>query len=152
MSKFKIYIKSILIPVLVGGFVGVAINRFIDYDTLNRPPLSPPSITFPIIWTILYVLMGISYGILRINKQTSKEIDSIYYWQLIVNAFWSIFFFVFKWRLFSFLWIILLSYLVLKMISVFYNKNKTAGIIQIPYLVWTIFATYLNLGVYLLNK
>ena len=152
MSKLKIYVKSIIIPVLVGGIVGIIINKFIDYDTLNQPPLSPPSITFPIVWTILYVLMGISYGILRINKLTSQEIDSIYYWQLIVNAFWSIFFFVFKWRLFSFLWIILLTVLVFRMIIMFYYKNKTAGLIQIPYLLWTLFATYLNLGVYLLNK
>ena len=65
MSKFKIYAKSILIPVIVGGIVGLIISGSIDYNNLQKPPLSPPSILFPIMWTILYILMGVSYGILK---------------------------------------------------------------------------------------
>jgi len=72
--------------------------------------------------------------------------------QLLVNALWPIFFFVLKWRLFAFLWILLLLALVVVMIIRFYRKNKIAGLLQIPYLLWTTFATYLNLGVYLLNR
>ena len=68
MSKFKIYLKSILIPLLVGGIVGFLISGSIDYNTLEKPPLSPPSILFPIMWTILYALMGVSYGILKSNN------------------------------------------------------------------------------------
>ncbi len=64
MSKIKIYAKSILIPVIIGGVIGLIISRSIDYNSLQKPPLSPPSILFPIVWTILYVLMGISYGII----------------------------------------------------------------------------------------
>lgn len=96
--------------------------------------------------------MGISYGILKSNNLTNKEIDKTYYIQLGVNAFWSIFFFLLKWRLFAFIWIILLILLVIDMIIKFYNKNKIAGLLQIPYILWVLFATYLNLGFYILNK
>ena len=152
MSKFKIYTKSILIPVIVGAIVGFIISGSIDYNSLQKPFLAPPSILFPIIWSILYVLMGISYGILDSNSLVDSQINSIYYLQLFVNALWPIFFFVLKWRLFSFIWILLLLALLVVMIIRFYRKNKVAGLLQIPYLLWTTFATYLNLGVYLLNK
>ena len=152
MSNFKIYLKSILIPVIVGGIVGFIISGSIDYNTLEKPFLSPPSIAFPIVWTILYILMGVSYGILESNSLVDSHINLIYYSQLFVNALWSIFFFTLKWRLFSFIWIILLIVLVIIMIIKFYQKNKLAGLIQIPYLIWILFASYLNLFVYLLNK
>ena len=145
MSKFKVYAKSILFPVLIGGIVGLIISKFIDYNSLEKPFLAPPSIAFPIVWTILYILMGTSYGILKSNPLTDNDINSIYYSQLFVNALWPIFFFVFKWRLFSFFWILLLVILVIFMIIKFYNKNKLAGLLQIPYLLWILFASYLNL-------
>lgn len=145
MSKFKVYAKSILFPVLIGGIVGLIISKFIDYNSLEKPFLAPPSIAFPIVWTILYILMGTSYGILKSNSLTDNDINSIYYSQLFVNALWPIFFFVFKWRLFSFFWILLLVILVIFMIIKFYNKNKLAGLLQIPYLLWILFASYLNL-------
>lgn len=152
MSKFKIYAKSILIPVIIGGLVGLLISNSIDYESLIQPPLAPPSIVFPIVWSILYILMGVSYGILESNSLVDSNINIIYYLQLFVNALWSIFFFVFKWRLFSFIWIILLAILVIIMIIKFYNKNKVAGLLQIPYLLWVLFASYLNLSIYLLNR
>ena len=152
MSKFWIYVRSILIPVIMGGIIGLITSGSNDFNVLQKPPLSPPSILFPIVWTILYILMGISYGILKTNKLTDKNIDKMYYGQLIVNGLWSIFFFIFKWRLFSLLWIILLGILVIIMIIEFYKKNKIAGLLQIPYIVWVLFATYLNFGFYLLNK
>lgn len=151
MNKVWIYIKSILIPVAVGGIVGFVISGYMDYETLQKPFLAPPGIVFPIVWTILYILMGISYAILKTNNQTNSQIDSIYYLQLTVNALWSIFFFVFKWRLFSFLWILLLAVLVIYMIKKFYDKNKIAGLLQIPYILWVLFASYLNLSFYILN-
>ena len=152
MNKVGIYIKSILIPLIVGGIVGFITSNFIDYGSLERPLLSPPGILVPIVWTILYTLMGISYGILKSNSLTDNKINFIYYFQLAVNALWSIFFFVFKWRLFSFLWIILLIVLVIIMIIRFYSKNKLSGLLQIPYLLWILFASYLNLSIYLLNR
>ena len=152
MEKIKIYAKSILIPVVVGGIIGIIISGFIDYNSLQKPILSPPSILFPIMWTILYVLMGISYGILESNKLVDKKINIIYYLQLFVNAMWSILFFVLKLRLFSFIWILILDILVAIMIISFYKKNKVAGLLQIPYIIWIIFASYLNIATYILNK
>jgi len=152
MSKFKIYLKAILIPVIVGAVVGFITSNFIDYNSLVQPPFAPPSIAFPIVWSILYVLMGVSYGILDSNSLVDSDINFIYYSQLFVNALWSFFFFVFKWRLFSFLWILLLLVLVIIMIIRFYEKNKVAGLLQIPYLIWVAFASYLNLSIYLLNR
>ena len=152
MSKLKIYAKSIIIPLLVGGIIGFITSNSIDYNSLEQPFLAPPAIVFPIVWTILYTLMGISYGILVDNSLVDSKINTIYYLQLFVNALWSIFFFTLKWRLFAFLWILLLIVLVIIMIIRFYNKNKIAGLLQIPYLLWIIFASYLNLGVFFLNR
>lgn len=151
MEKFKIYLESVLIPIIVGGIIGLIISDSIDYDTLTKPFLSPPSLLFPIMWTVLYFLMGISYGILKIRHLDDTKIKIIYYLQLFVNAFWSIFFFSLKWRLFSFIWILLLDFLVGWMIVLFYRKNKTASLLQLPYLFWILFASYLNLAIYLLN-
>ena len=147
MSKTKIYVKSILIPVFIGGIVGLIISGSIDYNSLQKPFLAPPSILFPIVWTILYILMGVSYGILESKSLIEPKTKFIYYLQLFVNATWSIIFFTLKWRLFAFIWIILLDLLVIIMIIEFYKKNKIAGLIQIPYLLWVLFASYLNLAV-----
>ena len=145
------YIKAILVPLIVGGVVGIVISGAMDYNSLEKPPLAPPAIVFPIVWTIIYILMGISYGRLKVKELTNEKIDFIYYTQLVINALWSIFFFVFKWRLFSFFWILLLIVFVIWMIIEFYKKDKVAGILQIPYLLWILFASYLNLAFYILN-
>ena len=152
MKNIGIYIKSILIPVLAGVVVALITSGAMKYSMLNKPPLSPPGALFPVVWTILYILMGVSYGILKSNNQTNEEIDYIYYLQLAINALWSIIFFVFKWRLFAFLWIILLIVAVVQMIRKFYEKNSLAGLLQIPYLIWIVFAAYLNFAIYLLNR
>ena len=131
---------------------GFITSGFIDYNSLQQPPLAPPSILFPIVWTILYTLMGVSYGILDVNNLVDSNINTIYYLQLFVNALWSIIFFILKWRFVAFLWIILLLILVVIMTIRFYKKNKIAGLLQIPYILWVAFATYLNFGVYLLNR
>ena len=152
MSKLSIYLKSILLPVVLGGIVGFIISGFMDYNMLQQPPFAPPAILFPIVWTILYVLMGVSYGILKSKGKTNDKINSVYYEQLFINLLWPIFFFVLDWRLFSFVWIILLVIAVIKMIIEFYKEDKIAGLLQIPYLIWLLFASYLNLSFYLLNR
>ena len=152
MSNKKILIKSILIPLILGGIVGLIVSRFMDYNTLQKPPLSPPGFLFGIVWSILYILMGISYGILATKNLVDYRVNKAYFLQLIINLIWPILFFVFKWRLFSCIWIILLIIAIIYMIVVFYRKNKLSAYLQIPYLLWTIFATYLNIGVYLLNR
>jgi len=152
MSNFKIYFKSILIPVAVGLIIGAITSSSIKYNTLIQPSFAPPAILFPIVWTILYILMGVSYGILESKSLLNEENKFIYYLQLFVNALWSIIFFTFEWRLVAFIWILLLIVLVIIMILKFYKQNKIAGLLQIPYLLWISFAAILNFSVYLLNR
>ena len=152
MSNFRIYLRSIFVPVIIGAIVGIITSSSMNYSSLIQPQLAPPAILFPIIWSILYVLMGVSYGILESRSLAISSINSIYYSQLFVNALWSFFFFIFKWRFFAFLWILLLLVLVIIMIIRFYNKNKVAGLLQLPYLAWVIFASYLNFAIYILNR
>ena len=108
--------------------------------------------SFGIIWSILYILMGISYGILDTRNLADEKVNTAYYLQLIVNIIWPVLFFVLKARLLSSIWIVLLLVLIIYMIVTFNKKNKLAAYLQIPYLMWTAFATYLNIGVYLLNR
>lgn len=152
MSKFKTYFKAILVPLIVGAVIGIIMSGSIDYESLKQPPLAPPSWLFPVAWTILYILMGVSFGILEVNDVMDSKAKTIYYIQLGINALWSIIFFVLKARLFAFIWILILDIAVIAFLVVFYKRNKTAGLLQIPYLLWVLFASYLNLGVYLLNR
>ena len=85
MQNIKIFIKSIAIPLLLGLLVGVIISGSMDYEMLKKPFLAPPGWLFPIVWTILYILMGVSYGILESKGLDNSEVKSIYYAQLITN-------------------------------------------------------------------
>ncbi len=152
MSKFRIYAPAIALPLLSGAAVGLLTSGSMDFDMLKKPPLSPPAILFPIVWTILYVLMGVSYGLIK-DRSTPDSTDSlVYYLQLVVNLLWPVAFFVLKWRLFAFFWLLLLDVLVVIMALRFCRKDKTAGRLQIPYTIWVLFATYLNFGVWILNR
>ena len=151
-DKVKVYVISILIPLVAGAVVGLLTSGSSGYDNLNKPMLAPPAIVFPIAWSILYTLMGISHGILITNRLSSDSVETIYYSQLIVNLLWPILFFLFGWRLVAFFWILLLDVLAIIMTKRFYQLHKTAGLLQLPYCVWLIFASYLNLATYLLNR
>ena len=122
-----------------------------DYNDLIKPPLSPPGIVFPIVWTIIYLLIGISYTLLKEKGEAPKETQQLYYTQLILNYLWTFIFFVFRLRLLSVLWIIILDVLVVIMTYQFYKQNKLSGILLIPYVLWLLFATYLNISIYFLN-
>lgn len=138
-------------PLIAGRIISLLITNKIDYITLVKPPLAPPKIFFPIAWTIIYLLMGVSYFLLK-KKTKDLELEGvIYYIQLFVNALWSIIFFLFKFRLLACFWIVLLDLLVILMIYMFYKKNKVSAYLNIPYLLWILFATYLTFGIYLLN-
>ena len=139
----------IFLPIILGSIVGFIINKYIDYPILNKPPLAPPKILFPIMWSIIYLLMGLSY---YLYKKKTNNTSILYYIQLAVNLLWSIIFFVFKFRLLSIFWIILLFILVFLLIISFKKVNKTSSYLNIPYLIWTLFATYLTIGIYILNK
>ena len=152
MSKEEII--SLLIP-LVGGFLSglVSMGGMKEFNSLIKPILSPPGFIFPIVWTILYVLMGIgSYLVYNENDYLSSYSLKIYAINLFVNFLWSPIFFGLNLRLFALIWIILLVFIVIYMIYSFYKVNKKAAYLQIPYLVWCLFATYLNLAFYLLNR
>ncbi len=122
-----------------------------NYNNLEKPLLTPPSVVFSIVWTILYILMAISYGRLKIKKLTDAKINFIFFAQIVINLLWPIFFFRLNWLLFAFFWILLLIVFVVLMIIEFYKKDKLAGLLQIPYLLWILFAAYLNLSFYILN-
>ena len=145
-------IKSILISLGVGilSFLFTMSNMNI-YGEINTL-IEPPKILFPIVWSILYILMGISsYKIFKSNDY--KKVDALWLYgcQLIVNFFWSIIFFNFRNFLLSFIWIVALDILVIIMIVYFYKINKKAGLLQIPYILWLAFATFLTYQIYVLN-
>ncbi len=126
-------------------------SGYMDYNDLIKPTLSPPGIVFPIAWTIIYLLIGISYTLLKEKGEVPKETKQLYYTQLVFNYLWTFIFFVFRLRLLSVLWIIILDVLVIIMTYQFYKQNKLSGILLIPYVLWLLFATYLNISIYFLN-
>lgn len=142
---------SIFIPLILGSLVGLLLmNSFDFYKELIKPPLAPPNWLFPIMWSILYLLMGVSYYL--VNKDYSNTIvRQVYYLQLFFNLLWPIIFFIFEQLGLSSLWIIVLDILIIIMIYMFKQINKKASCLQIPYLLWTIFATYLNVSIFILN-
>ena len=149
-------LTSLALPLLTGIVAGLlSRNAMMDFATIAKPPLSPPAILFPIVWTILYTLMGISMYIISTSNAPTNEISNaktIYFYQLMVNFLWPIFFFNFGWYLFSFFWLVLLWILVFTMIRKFYAISPISGILNIPYLIWLTFAGYLNLGIWWLNR
>lgn len=145
-------ILSILIPLAVGSLSALLSNNAMSYATLNKPAASPPGFIFPIVWTILYILMGISYYIVRESgSPDSAKALTTYVLQLFLNFGWSIIFFGFSQYLFAFIWLIALIITILIMIYQFYLISPLAAYLQIPYLLWCLFASYLNLAIYFMN-
>lgn len=153
-NRYRCYIINIAIALAVGGLAALITNGSMeDYAALEQPPLSPPGWLFPIVWTILYILMGIS--VTMIQKRGSTQACGallIYYVQLAVNFFWPIIYFVLGARLAALIWLIALLFLVIYMIKLFNAISPTAAKMQIPYVCWLLFATYLNFGTYILNR
>ncbi len=146
------FIISILIPIAAGALSSLASGSMTSYFTLNKPPFAPPPFVFPLVWTILYILMGISsYLIYESNDPGREKALCAYAIQLFFNFFWSILFFRFSLYLFSFYWIIALILAILLMIVRFRRVDAPAAYLQIPYLLWCLFAAYLNFMIYRLN-
>ena len=154
--KKGLLFKSIAIPLLVGVIASLLTGGGMEmFETLEKPPLSPSGWLFPIVWTILYTLMGISSYLILTSGAEQKKIDNairLYGYQLLVNFLWPTFFFNLEWYLFSFLWLVLLWILVFQMIRRFWEIDKRAALLNIPYLIWLTFAGYLNLGIWWLNR
>ena len=157
LKKLKPYIVSVVIALAVGGLSALVTSGSMDvYSKINRPALSPPAILFPIVWTILFTLMGISAAIIRQfwEKKPGDVRNSlvVYAVNLVVNFIWSLIFFNMQAYLFAFIWILLLIAVIVAMIVLFRRVSPLAAYLQIPYLLWVCFAAYLNLAIYLLNR
>ncbi len=156
-NKIKTYVISIAAALAVGGLSALATADNMDiYSEIERPPLSPPSILFPIVWTILFILMGISAAMIFLkrekNSETARNSLIIYGISLILNFFWSIIFFNMQAFLFAFIWIILLWASILLTIIGYRKISPLAAALQVPYLLWVTFAAYLNLAIFIINK
>ncbi len=152
--KFKPLIISILIALAVGGLSGfISMGSMDTYENLQRPALSPPSWVFPVVWTILFILMGIaSYIVYMSNSDIKEKALKVYAIQLAVNFIWPLIFFNGQKYFLAFVWLLFLIVLIVETILLFKEVNKKAAILLIPYLLWTIFAGYLNISIYLLNR
>lgn len=155
-SKVKPYIVSIVIALGVGGLAAFLTKDNMNmYERIIRPALAPKAYIFPIVWTILYILMGISSARVWLQRKEKTELvlDALmaYVIQLILNFFWSLLFFNLQNFLFSFIWLVLLWIAITIMIVRFYKVESFAAYLQIPYLLWVTFAGYLNFMIFRLN-
>ena len=154
-TTWKPYVLWILLAEAVGALSGWLTREGTQLfsETVAKPPLTPPSLVFPIVWGILYALMGI--GAARVSLTEPSEDRSrglnLFVAQLIVNFFWSLIFFNAQAYGFAFFWLLLLWGLVLWMTLTFRKVDPIAAWLQVPYLLWLTFAAYLNFGVWRLN-
>lgn len=161
VKEIKNFLISVLIPLLVGG-VSTLLSNLIsgqvtisNYSQLIKPGFAPPGYIFPIVWTILFILMGISaYIINKKGNELAKVKDAMFYYklQLVLVFLWSILFFGFGLRLTALIDLIILLITVIVMILKFYKINKTAAYLNIPYLAWLIYAFFLNYFIWMINK
>lgn len=170
ISKTLVYIVSIAAALAAGGISSVfAMSAMEEYGALKQPPLAPPSWLFPVVWTILFVLMGVSAARIYIIGRQDRSggtvrcgDDSniggqaacalrIYLVQLILNMLWTPLFFTLNLRLAAFVLLVMLLITVIVMTCRFFKLDKVSGILMLPYIAWLLFAGYLNLGTYILN-
>ncbi len=152
--NWKKLIICLAIPLAVGGLAALLSGGMADYSVINQPPLSPPGWLFPIVWTILYLLMGYaSYRVLTsgAEQEQIRKALRLYGAQLALNFLWPIIFFGFDAYLLAFVVLIALWVLIFLTVRAFSKIDERAGDLLLPYLLWVTFAGYLNLGVYLLN-
>ena len=154
--NWKPYLFWILLAEAAGGLSGWLSREGMKLysETIVQPPLSPPMWVFPVVWGILFALMGIGAARVSLQEKTvwrSRSLN-LFIAQLAVNFFWSLIFFNAQAFGFAFLWLLLLIVLVALMIYAFYKVDPLAAKLQIPYLLWLMFAAYLNFGVWYLNR
>lgn len=147
---------AILLPLLIGiSSSFLTSNAMMQFHFLNKPPLSPPAWLFPAAWTILYVLMGFaSFLVLQTaGDRTIKMRGLIFYAiQLVFNFFWTILFFNGQMYLVSFIWLVMMTALIVLAAIDFFRINRLAGLMMVPYILWCCFAGYLNMGIYILSR
>lgn len=156
-NKKKPYIISVFIALLVGGVSALLSREGMRayMTTATKPPLSPPDILFPIVWSVLYILMGIGATLVFTKRNISPDnaFDGLkaYVFQLAMNFFWSLIFFNMAAYLFAFIWLLIMEIVIIYMSAKFYKVSPLAAYLQIPYILWCLFALYLNYMTYLLN-
>ena len=152
-GKYKTVILQVVLALAAGGLASLlGGDTTALYEGLTKPPLSPPGWVFPVVWTALYILMGIAAG--RVAR--SEDVDSgramtLYYIQLAVNVLWPLLFFRFEWITLAAVWLFLLTLAVFATWRQFRVIDSTAGWLLVPYLLWCLFALYLNVGFVVLN-
>lgn len=154
IKKYLPYAVSVLIALAVGWIGSLTTASGMQaYEQLVKPPLTPPSAVFPIVWTALYALMGIGAALVwKSDHPVRGTALTIYVVQLLFNCLWSILFFGLGAYFISFVWLLALLLLIVAMTVSFYKTSPTAGYLQVPYLIWVSFAGYLNLGIWWLNR
>lgn len=153
-NNWKRLLICLAIPLIVGGLATLLSGGMGDFALLNKPPLSPPRWLFPIVWTILYLLMGYaSYRVLESGKpgEDVEKALAVYGIQLFLNFLWPVFFFGFRWYWGAFVILLLLLAAIVWNARAFSKLDGTAGDLLIPYILWVSFAAYLNFGVAFLN-
>ncbi len=150
---WKRLIIIIVITFLVGSFFSIlTMNNMETFKALEKP-VNVPGFIFPVIWSILYLLMGISCYIITTKDDENKDDAIVWYViQLVINSFWSLIFFGFNAYLFAFIWLLLLLISIIIMIIKFYKISKLAAYLNVFYILWVLFAGYLNLSIYFLNR
>lgn len=152
---FRTYELFVAFTVLVGIVAGLFTSMGMEtYNQAIKPALTPPAIVFSIVWTVLYVLMGISAARIWLSSPTKERNHGLIIFgaQLFFNFFWSLIFFNLEAYGFAFFWILILWALIIGMIYIFNKTDRLSAFLQIPYLIWVTFAIYLNLMVWLLNR
>ena len=150
--QWKTLIICLAIPLAVGSLSALLTqNSMQTFQSINKPDLAPPSWLFPVVWTVLYILMGIASYLALMSEKPNRTALTVYVIQLVFNFFWSIIFFNLGLYLFAFIWLVLLWLLILKTTILSYQISKPAGYLMFPYLLWVTFAGYLNFSIYLLN-
>ena len=150
--KWKKLIVCLLIPLAAGGLSALLTKDSMgSFDSINKPPLSPPGWVFPIVWTVLFILMGIASYLVSFSGNRSQTALTFYGIQLFFNFVWSLIFFNFSQYFLAFMWLAILWFLILITTALFYMISKPAAYLMIPYLIWVTFAGYLNFSICLLN-
>lgn len=151
--QWKKLVVCLLLPLAVGGLAAFLTRNSMDlFAMVKKPPLSPPGWLFPVVWTILYLLMGFASYLVLVAEKPGRTAWKFYLAQLAFNFVWPILFFHLQMYLLSFVWLLLLWILILVTILWFTRSSRLAGYLLIPYLLWVTFAGYLNVGIYILNQ
>lgn len=154
MVNKKMLVQSIGVPLVGGGIIGYVTSKNDTYTIINKPPLSPPPIVFPIVWAALYIMMGLAYYFVYTSGSNEEQINksrSVFSAQLILNFLWPIIFFTLNAFWAAVICLLFLIIMIFKTYKEFLISDKRAANLLIPYIIWCLFALYLNIGIAILN-